>query len=352
MSTAPPAPGAPVPAGWGRELRDAISPRTVVLVLGVLLLQLGFIASYVGAFHQAEPRSVPITVVAPTGAPAGTAGRAADALSRIEGTPLEATTASSATDARADLARGETSGVLLLGVGSEDQLLVASAAGASVSTAVTEVVRAADTAQQRTVEIVDAVPLQSGDGRGLTGFYAVTGWIVGGYLLASLLGVARGSRPANPRRAAIRLGATVPYAVLSGLGGALVLDPLTGALTGHFAALWGLGALLVLAAATVTMAFQVLLGVLGIGLTVAVFVVLGGPSAGGAYQWPLLPPLWATIGPLLPNGAGVDALRRTVYLQGHAVTGPLLLVAGWAMAGAVITLVGVHLRSRRAPAAA
>jgi hypothetical protein len=33
------------------DLRDAIAPRTVLLVTGVLLLQLGFILSYVGAFH-------------------------------------------------------------------------------------------------------------------------------------------------------------------------------------------------------------------------------------------------------------------------------------------------------------
>lgn len=87
MSTTTP----PARAGRGQELRDAVSPRAVVPVLGVLLLQLGFIASYVGALHRAQPRNVPITVVAPTGAPAGVA--------------------------RADLARGETSGVLLLGAG-------------------------------------------------------------------------------------------------------------------------------------------------------------------------------------------------------------------------------------------
>jgi maltodextrin utilization protein YvdJ len=35
------------------EFRDAVSVRTVLLVVGVLLLQLGFILSYVGAFLPA-----------------------------------------------------------------------------------------------------------------------------------------------------------------------------------------------------------------------------------------------------------------------------------------------------------
>jgi hypothetical protein len=53
---------------------------------------------------------------------------------------------------------------------------------------------------------------------------------------------------------------------------------------------WWLGALLVFAAAAVTMAFQVLFGILGIGIAILVFVILGNPSAGEPYQSALLPP--------------------------------------------------------------
>jgi hypothetical protein len=52
------------------------------------------------------------------------------------------------------------------------------------------------------------------------------------------------------------------------------------------------------------MAFQVLFGVLGIGLTVLVFVILGNPTAGGAYQAQLLPPFWRTLGYVLPLRCG------------------------------------------------
>jgi hypothetical protein len=59
--------GDPLPRpGFLFELRDAISVRTFLLVFGVLLLQLGFIVSYVGAFHAPKPVRTPVGVVAPS----------------------------------------------------------------------------------------------------------------------------------------------------------------------------------------------------------------------------------------------------------------------------------------------
>lgn len=142
----------------------------------------------------------------------------------------------------------------------------------------------------------------------------------------------------------------VPYAILSGLGGALVADSVLGALTGHFLALWGVGALLVLSAATVTMAFQSLFGVIGIGITVLVFVILGNPSAGGAYQSSLLPPFWRAISEWLPNGAGTDAVRRIVYFGAEGITGHLLVISAYAVVGGLVAVLIPLLRSRRSAA--
>jgi hypothetical protein len=227
-------------------------------------------------------------------------------------------------------------------------LLVASGGGVSVSGAVQTVLTGVETAEQRTLVVEDLVPLQSGDGRGLSGFYLVIGWIVGGYLVAALLGVSAGARPATTRRAIFRLGALAPYAVLSGLGGAIIVGPVLGALTGHFAAIWAVGTLLVFAAGAVTMAFQVLFGVLGIGLTVLVFVILGNPTAGGAYQSQLLPPFWRALGEGLPNGAGTDTIRRIVYFGGAGIGAPLAVITAWAVVGTVVAIVGASFHYRRA----
>jgi hypothetical protein len=159
--------------------------------------------------------------------------------------------------------------------------------------------------------------------------------------------VSAGARPATPRRAYFRLGAIVPYAIVSGFGGAFIVDQVLGAITGHFMALWWLGALLVTAAATVTMAFQVLFGVLGIGITVLVFVILGNPSAGGAYQTSLLPPFWRFLSNGLPNGAGTDAVRRIVYLGSTGIGGHVVVIAVYAVVGALVAIIGSHLRHRR-----
>ena len=40
-------------------------PGSLALGIGVLLLQFGFILSYIGAFHAPAPHRIPVTVVAP-----------------------------------------------------------------------------------------------------------------------------------------------------------------------------------------------------------------------------------------------------------------------------------------------
>ncbi|MGC8510406.1 MAG: DUF3533 domain-containing protein [Acidimicrobiales bacterium] len=324
------------------EVRDAVSWRTAALVAGVLALQLGFILSYVGAFHAPRPHDVTLGVVAGPRTPA-----LVGSLDALAGHPLDARALSSASQARHEVVDGRLSGALVLGPARTDRLTVASGGGVAVAESLTAVVTRVEDAAHRRVAVIDAVPLQQGDARGLTGFYLVVGWLVGGYLAAALLGVARGSRPANEHRALIRLLALALYAGVSGLGGAIVVGPVLGALTGHTLALWGLGTLVVAAAAAVTVALQTLAGVVGIGLAVALFVVLGNPSAGGAYQSALLPPFWRALGGALPNGAGVDAVRRLVYFAGRGASGDLAVLALYAAAGAAVSLISAGVLARR-----
>lgn len=333
--------------GFFAELFDAITPRTLLLVMGVLLIQLAFVLSYVGAFHHPTPHQIPVVVVAP----AQISGHVVTELSGLRGQPLSATAVSSEATGLALLREGRTSGVFIVDpVGTTDSLLVASGGGAALSTAVKDVFTQVEVAVHRTLTVTDAVPEQPADYRGLSGFYLVVGWLVGGYLVAALLGIAKGARPATTRRAIHRLIALVLYAIVSGLGGAIIVGPILGALTGHLMALWWLGASLVFCAAAVTMAFQVLFGVFGVGLTLMVFVVLGNPSAGGAYQSSLLPPFWRAIGSSLPNGAGVGAVRRIVYFGSYNVIDNLVVIAIYTVAGMAIAITGALILARRAAA--
>jgi hypothetical protein len=330
--------------GLWEDIKDAVSARTVGLVLGVLLIQLAFVASYVGAFHKPTPHDVAVGVVAP----AQQAAALKQQLRALSGHPLAPEIVEDRATAVARIKSTDLAAALVVDPSSTtDELLVASGGGASLVTALELIANRAEAQHGRTVTVTDIVPLQAGDARGLTGFYLVIGWLVGGYLVASLLGVAKGARPATPRRAAIRLGATVPYALLSGLGGAFIVDQWLGALAGHFWALWGVGALLVLSAATVTMAFQTLFGTIGIGLTVLLFVVLGNPSAGGAYQTQMLPSLWRGVGGLIPNGAGTEAVRRIVYFDAHGVASRLWVIVAYIAVGVLVTAGASLLRARR-----
>jgi len=327
-----------------RELGDAVTLRTVALLVGTLLLSWGFIASYVGAFHDPSPHRIDVGVTGPQQALAGVLQQ----LEALPGEPVEAEEVSDRSTAAARIEDGDLVAALVVdGSGTQDELLVASGAGSSLVTAVEQATTQLEAQQGRTFTTTDLVPLESGDARGLSGFYVVTGWIIGGYLMASLMGVAKGARPANPRRAAIRLAAAVPYAAIAGIGGAVIVDPWLSALTGHLWALAGLGTLLVLAAATVTTALQVIFGTVGVGLTVMLFVVLGNPSAGGAFQWQMLPAFWREVGPWLPNGAGTEALRRLVYFDGAEVAGHVAVIGAYAAAGIVVAMVAAAVLHRR-----
>src|ERR1700736_1634882 len=282
-----------------------------------------------------SPHRIPVIVVAPS----QVAGQVVNQLNAVAGQPVTATASTDEQAAREALRTGETSGVYLLSTtGNRDSVLIASGGGTAVATAVEQLFTMAEQLHDRTVPVEDVVPPDPGDARGLSGFYLVIGWAVGGYLFAAMLGVAKGSRPATLPRAVWRLGATAPYALASGLGGAAIAEPVLHALNNHFMQIAGIGVLVTLSAATVTIALQTLFGVIGIGLTVGVFVILGNPSAGGAYQAPLRPPFWRAISGYLPNGAGTDAIRRIVYFDGHGLIPPVVVLLVWVIGGAVLTL--------------
>ena len=340
-------PPQPAPATRQRflaEFLDAFDRRTFLLVIAVLLIQAGFVLSYAGAFHHPSPHRVPIAVAAP----AQISGHLVSELNAIGGQPLYATAIAGQATGRTLLRHGTASGLLIINPRASTDTLHVAGGGAATATAVQDIIARTEAAQHRHATVTDAVPAQPGDARGLPGFYLVVGWLAGGYLAAALLGIATRPRPATTRRAIIRLIMLVPYAILSGLGGAILVDPVLGALTGHFLALWWLGAFLVFCAAAVTMAFQVLFGVVGIGLTLILFVVLGNPSSGGAYPASLLPPFWRAIGNSIPNGAGVEAIRRIVYFGSYDIMGNLLVIAIYTVAGAAVAVAVASVVARRA----
>ncbi|MEE1746916.1 DUF3533 domain-containing protein [Streptomyces sp. NPDC006641] len=317
------------------EVKNAVTPRAALLVIGVLGLQLLFIASYVGALHKPKPTDVPFGVVAPRQMSA----QLLTDLKNLPGGPLDPRTVADAATAREQILDRRIDGALVVDPrGTTDTVLVASGGGASLATTLTKIITEADRTQQRTVRSVDLAPASHQDFNGISSFYLVVGWCVGGYLCASILAISAGSKPANGQRAVIRTGVMALYSIAGGIGGAIIIGPILGALPGSFWGLSGLGALTVFAVGMITLALQALTGIVGIGLAVLVVVIAGNPSAGGAYPLPMIPDFWRAIGPALPPGAGTWVARSIAYFRGNAVTGPLLVLSTWAVVGTAITL--------------
>ncbi|MFC9297312.1 DUF3533 domain-containing protein [Streptomyces sp. NPDC057011] len=342
-------PDAAPSSGFLAEIKDAVTTRAALLVLGVLALQLAFVTSYIGAFHHPKPSEIPIAVAAPL---APVAEQTAKQLGALPGKPLDTRVAEDEAAAVRLIENRDVDGALIVDpAGTTDRLLVAGGAGASLSQALEQIVGLAEKAQGRTLRVTDVAPADAGDARGLSSFYLVVGWCVGGYLCAAILAISAGARPANSARAVIRLGSLLAYSLAAGLLGTVIAGPVLGALPGNIMGLWGLGTLVVFAVGAITLAFQGLAGVVGIGLAILLVVVFGNPSAGGAYPYPLLPPFWKAIGPALPPGAGTYAARSIAYFKGNGAAGPMLVLAAWAVAGSAVTLACAVFRRGRPGAA-
>ncbi|GEB57839.1 ABC transporter permease [Streptomyces gardneri] len=325
------------------ELKSAVTPRAALLVVGVFALQLLFITSYVGALHHPKPTDVPFGVVAPPRVSAQLVGQ----LEKLPGGPIDPRTVTDEAEARKQILNRDIDGALVVDpTGRTDTLLVASGGGTVLSSALESIFTKLEATQQRTVRTVDVAPASPEDFDGLSAFYLVVGWCVGGYICAAILAISAGSRPANRERAIIRLGVLALYAALGGLGGAIIVGPILGALPGSIAALWGLGTLVVFAVGAATLALQSVFGIVGIGLAILLIVVAGNPSAGGAFPLPMLPPFWKAIGPWLPPGAGTWAARSIAYFKGNDMTASMLVLSAWAVVGAVVTLVMSSLKRK------
>jgi hypothetical protein len=238
------------------ELKDAVSTRTALLVVGVLILQLLFIWSYAAAFHKPNVARVPVAVVIPeTVAP-----KVLNGLNTLPGDPVAAHQVDSLARAIEQLTNREVQAVFIPSPnGTTDHLIVQSATGPAGAEAMRIVFDKVDATLHRTLIVTDRVQPLYADVKSLTSFYLVIGWCVGGYLLASLLSMSFGARPANLRRALIRLACIALYAIASGLLGSLIVGSTLHALP-HAWSLWWIGALVVFATGAFAMALQVAFG--------------------------------------------------------------------------------------------
>lgn len=314
----------------------------IVALLGAIVFQLGFVASFAGAEARPALRDVTIGLVGTAPAPAGKVVPLA--RSAVSYQPL-----ASAAAAREAVRDGDLPAALIV-TGNHQTLVVAQAAGLTLTAAIEQVAATRAAASHASLAVADARPFPPGDPRGAASFLLVLGWIIGGYLGMTLLSRVLGGRARGLRRTARLTAWTALYAVASAGLGVVLIDPLTGALAGHPWALLGVGALIVFAAGMSTAALLSLFGMAGILVAIVGFVVLGNPTSGGPVPVQMLSGGYRFLAGVLPNNAGLGAVHGVQYFDGNQIGRPLLVLALYA-ALALAVCFARTLRQPRSPRA-
>jgi hypothetical protein len=296
-----------------------------VLALGVVLLvQVAFVLSYVGALHHPRPHHVPLGVVGTSPLPLAVGKQFSLKITRYP----TASAASAAIDHR------KIDGALLTEPAGA-KLIVVPAAGNAGAIALSSAFGAAAAALHQKLEIVEAHKLPPGDAGGNVSFLVVMALIVGGYLSSTIATVVGGAATRKRRLASLGLAAAFG-SLLTDVFAGPVLDAIP---TSKFLLLWGLFVFVMLGVAYSTAALQAVLGAAGTLIVVTLYVVFGAPASGGTVPSPYLPSFWSTFGPYLPAGAGTTAVRNTIYFDGNGSTRSLIVLAGYLVLGAAALLV-------------
>jgi hypothetical protein len=296
--------------------------------IGVVLIALfSFFFVYPG--HDPEPNGVPLGLVGPA------AERTAAALER-DGR-FEPTRYEDADAAREAIEDREVYGAVVSGP--RPQLLIASAASPQVAAILQEAASQVPGATKPPVE--DVRPLDEGDPRGTTiNLLAVP------LSVTSILGAMLLFQMAPTLRPGARMAALAGFALVGGIVSMLIVRVAIGALPGSFLALTAVAALAIAAMAFAAAGIMSAIGGPGVMLSFLLFLMLGNPASGAASAPELLPEPWATGGQFLPAGAAATGLRNVAYFDGAALAQPLLVLAAFVAAGALLLRVTARRTSR------
>jgi hypothetical protein len=308
--------------------------RGAVVIVAAMVVGLGFVWSFVGGLHQPTFHKVPIAVYGPP------------ALSQrlSSGGQFSVTRVDSRQAAIGKVDNHDADGGIVVGPDGID-VLVAPVAGLTISDALSTDLPpklAAHAPPGTPVRVVDLKPAPKNDPLGLSAFFLALSIMIGNYIAAIFFGLAFGVKPQGRRVWWRLLGVGIVGLVLA-LGEVAIVYAI-GPLQGHYVPLV-LGSLLLgLSVSVFTVGLQSFLGVVGTTIAILVFIILSNPSSGGPIPTQLLPGIWRTIGPYLPEGAGTDLFRNIAYFGSHNLTRPLLVMFSWLAIGFLFVLASVRAR--------
>ncbi|SMG10241.1 hypothetical protein [Agreia pratensis] len=311
--------------------------------LAILLLAMAMLMSYSSAFGNPTPNNVHLAVT-------GDAGTIV-ALERQDS--LELTVVGSAAEAQAAVLDRDADGAIVLPNPGTDAVVttyVASGGGRGLSQAVAGIGDSIAEKLNATSETTDLAPLGKNDPVGSIEFYAILFAGLGAALGATIFGRILGTVDTSAKFVERSVVLVAYSGILAGLI-SLWIDSALNAVTINppavFAVLW-LTAVAIGGAVT---------GVAALGGTIAALVmtlalvILGNTSSGGPLGIHLLNDFFQALYFVFPQGDALDLLRSVQYFDGAAVSAPIIRLGIWAVAGILLTLTAMLIRSRRDAAA-
>ncbi len=315
----------------------ATAPTSLAGVLRPIAVGIGmaiaFVTVFLAALHNPKPHGLPIAVVGPQQNVAQTA----QALEKASPASFDVRPYDTAAAAEHALRSRDVFAVMDFTAGRTVHIFYAGANGSGVTSSVQGALTATAAHLGHPSTTTDAVPLPSGDSRGLSVFYFVFGLALSAFLFSMTFHPA-----ASGASLGVRLGVPLLFAAVAGLTLAAVADFGFAALTGHFWAVAAISAMIAYAVSMATSALTRLLGGVGIGLAGLLVIVVGNATSGGALNWHFLPGGWRWISQQLPTGAGVTGLLNVQYFDAVHLYPVLLTLSIW-VAASVLFIIGLPL---------
>jgi hypothetical protein len=301
---------------WAHTARIGVGLAAIVTVIVIAFLWPSFTAS---------AHDLPIVVAGPTAQT--TAVEAA--LTKASPDTFTFTTVNDRAHAVTLIKERKDYGAIVLAAAPE--VLTASAANPTVAQLLTEL------APKLHATTTDVVPLAATDPRGSTvgasSFPMVLGGILGGALIAFVVvGVWR-------RAIALAIYAVVGSAAITG-----VLQGWFGGLLGNYFVNAGAIALVLLGIGGTMLGLVALVGRAGIAVGPVLFLLGANPISAAALPVEFLSSPWGAVGQWFPPGGGATLLRDLSYFPQADTAFPWLVLAGWAILGLLLSLMG-HFRN-------
>lgn len=295
---------------------------------------------YVLAFHDPTPRDLPVAFVG------SSSSEVADAFAKQTVGEFDVTTVATLAEAREGVRSGELVAAFEPGT-TTSTLVVASAAQYQIATLAKTAFTPVATQLGGTLAVDDLAPLPAGDSFGTVLFYVTLVFMIAGYMSAMFVGLMGGAL-----RHRVRLAIIAGVAVVLPLIAVVITHSIIGAVSGNFFEIWGIGALTVFTVGLVTNGLAYFLGRFVAAGALLIFVFFTVPASGGAIPVQLVPEFFQHLHPFVAGTGTIELLRRAEYGVGPDVWSAFRIFAGYLVAGALLTIFGKKLFTRRMRTAA